>query len=392
MTRNRADPKVLFYITHINNLPSIIEHGILSHAEVETRNLEYTPIYDSDIVSSRANTNVDGSKTLWNFANLYFQPRNAMLYRVLHEKGDSELAIVAVHSTVSTQEGVFISTENAASEDSEILAREEGWERVQADWQIIDNEWWNSSDGSKRIMMAECLVPECVAPEYIHSIYVANYRVAELVRQMRGIPTTVIPVPEPHMFFRPSRPRKVTELIALGDRDMFFSTMQTLTVSVNLRGIMGRGLASRTKYQFPDVYVTYQDACRKKTVRVDKPYLYKREAHIAEELADDPSTLTPTSSQKWFLLFATKRLWRDDSRLDDIEAGLAWIKDNYKSERIQSLALPALGCGLGGLEWRVVGPLMCRYLSSLDIPVRIYLPRETKVPDEQMEPQFLLGS
>jgi hypothetical protein len=154
---------------------------------------------------------------------------------------------------------------------------------------------------------------------------------------------------------------------------------------------MGKGLASRTKYQFPDVYVTYQDACRQKTLRVDKPFLYKREVHIAEELADEPGSLPANGSQKWFLLFATKRHWRDDSRLDDIEAGLHWVKSNYKAQKIKSLAMPALGCGLGGLSWQVVGPLMCHYLAELDIPVRIYLPRETTIPEDQLQAQFLLG-
>ena len=52
--------------------------------------------------------------------------------------------------------------------------------------------------------------------------------------------------------------------------------------------------------------------------------------------------------------------------------------------------MPALGCGLGGLDWAVVGPMMARYLSRLDIPVDIHLPLEGKVPDEQLKPEFLL--
>ena len=192
------------------------------------------------------------------------------------------------------------------SSASEILPSQEGLKEVKANWKIIDNEWWNSADGSKRIIMAECLIPSHVRPESILSIYVANHATAGRVRNM-GIPSRISVVPEPYMFSRPARYIQVTNKIALGDGDMFFSTMQTLTISVNVVGIMGRGLASRTKYQFPDVYVFYQDACRRKYLRVDKPYLYKRESHIAEEMADEPSSLSPTAQHKWFLLFATKR-------------------------------------------------------------------------------------
>ena len=93
------------------------------------------------------------------------------------------------------------------------------------------------------------------------------------------------------MFFQPRFATRIGN-ISLVNGDMFFSDMQTLTVSVNLQGIMGKGLASRAKYQFPDVYVVYQDACRSKRITATKPCLYKREASFDEELADLTSPLS----------------------------------------------------------------------------------------------------
>ena len=89
--------------------------------------------------------------------------------------------------------------------------------------------------------------------------------------------------------------------------------------------------------------------------------------------------MTSPNAVKWFLLFATKRKWRESSRLDDIEGGLAWVKNNWRAEGITSLAMPALGCGLGNLTWEEVGPLMCRYLHGIGIPVAIYPPRESTI-------------
>ena len=87
---------------------------------------------------------------------------------------------------------------------------------------------------------------------------------------------------------------------------------------------------------------------------------------------------------KWFLLFATKRHWRTNSRIEDIENGLKWLQENAIKEDIQSLAMPALGCALGGLNWTEVAPLMCKYLDGIGIPIEIYLPREYPI-----EPQYL---
>ena len=123
-----------------------------------------------------------------------------------------------------------------------------------------------------------------------------------------------------------------------------------------------------------------------------KPYLLKREVSRDRELADEPETMSDLNRQTWFLLFPTKDDWRNPADIKGIEKGLEWICNNYQKEGIESLALPALGCGLGWLNWHTVGPLMCRYLKNLNIPVCIYLPVEEKTPDELLAPEFLLQS
>ena len=88
---------------------------------------------------------------------------------------------------------------------------------------------------------------------------------------------------------------------------------------------------------------------------------------------------------------SSKDHWRNKSTLAGIEQGLQWLQKTYKNQEIKSLAIPALGCGLGGLSWEDVGPLMCKYLISLDIPVALYLPTESKLSDEYLSDDFLLS-
>lgn len=185
--------------------------------------------------------------------------------------------------------------------------------------------------------------------------------------------------------------RRIGVNLSLVKGDIFFTELQTLTIPVNLQGVMGKGLALHTKQKFPDVYVAYQDACRAKQITETKPYLYKREASLDEELADYGSQLNTPNAVKWFLIFATKRRWQENSRMDDIEDGLQWVRDNFRKQGIQSLAIPALGCGLGRLKWKDVGPLMCRYLHGLGINVAIYLPREGTIPAQYLTQAHLLG-
>ena len=386
----KLDIRELYYITHINNLPSILARGVFSHEKVEAEEVNPTPIYDADIVSRRNQITTPDTRNLWSYANLYFQPRNAMMYRVVHEKDLRNLAVVGINTKVLSEQGIFITDGNAAYETTQFYYPSKGMEVLQQQWSIIQSDWWNRDDGSKRKIMAECLISDHVKPEHIQTVYVAGNSARDTVQEIIGDSQVTVSF-EPDMFFQPNSRTKIGNNISLIDGDMFFSNLQTLTISVNLQGVMGKGLASRAKYQFPDVYVAYQDVCRAKRITATKPYLYKRESSLDEELADLGTPLVTPNAVKWFLLFATKRHWKDNSRLDDIEGGLAWVRDNIHRQGIQSLAMPALGCGLGGMDWKVVGPLMCQYLHGIGISVAIYLPRERQIEAQHKTESYLLS-
>jgi hypothetical protein len=259
----------------------------------------------------------------------------------------------------------------------------------------LDLDYWREDDGTKRKMMAECLVPEGVPADRITTVYTSAQPNANKVRGiLEQVGRSKLPViPDPGMFFQPSFERELTSNLLLKGGDMFFSRLQTLTVSVNTVRVMGAGVASRAKYQFPDVYVEYQDALRQKTLAMGKPYLYKREKSVDYELADDPSSLEEPNAQTWFLLFATKNHYSDRASREGIEKGLKWIQAHYKEAGIKSLAVPALGAGLGRLDWKEIGPVICQHLAKLDIPVEVYLPAEKDIPNEhpeQLTREFLL--
>ncbi len=380
----------LFYITHIDNVPSILKHGILSHERVLAEEIQYTHIYAEDIVANRREKQTPDGHSLWHFANLYFQPRNPMLYRVIHEKSANEVAIISVRPEILDRLDIFISTGNAAHSSSEILTVGEVQKRLR---QIIKDtklEYWKEEDGSKRKIMAECLVPDMLSPDLIQTIYVATRSAKTDVEA--AIPYSNIPVvTQANMFFQPLSISYLTPKLYLAEGDMFFSRRQTITISVNIKGVMGKGLASRAKYQFPGVYVYYQDLCRNSKLKMGRPQLYKRESSLDYELADEPQTLSNGNAEKWFLLFPTKRHWREQADIAGIEGGLQWLASNYKKEGIKSLAVPALGCGLGRLDWRDVGPLMCRYFKTFDITIAIYIPAENNIPRECFSKDFLLS-
>jgi O-acetyl-ADP-ribose deacetylase (regulator of RNase III) len=153
--------------------------------------------------------------------------------------------------------------------------------------------------------------------------------------------------------------------------DLFRSDAQTLVNTVNTVGVMGKGIALEFKKRFPEMYVEYVQRCQANQVRAGEPYLYRR--------------LTPP----WIINFPTKEHWRSVARLSDIVLGLEYLEAHCKEWEVTSLAVPALGCGLGQLEWRVVGPILYRHLSTLEIPVELFAPSEAT--DEEVTAGVLGG-
>lgn len=144
------------------------------------------------------------------------------------------------------------------------------------------------------------------------------------------------------------------------------SDAQTLVNTVNTVGVMGKGIALEFKRKFPDMYDDYVARCARKEVRLGSPYPY--------QLPDGRVVLN----------FPTKDHWRSVSRFDAIVDGLDALRSHYREWGIRSIAVPPLGCGNGQLEWRIVGPVLYRYLSKLDIPVELFAPHGTPVSELQL--------
>ena len=381
-------PKCFYYITHRNNLKSILKSGILSRSHIKDRFFSFftsvTSIHAQDVAKRKEK--LFKEKSLWNYVNVYFQARNPMLYRVITKFQVQNIVVLEINPNIIEGKNVGVTDGNAASDYTQFFDNtQKGLNALDA--RQFQKDYWNQDD--KRPLMAELLVYDSVPKEKITAIYTADKRVADDIRKEIGIgPLNIIP--NPKMFFLPEYRNRITEKLTLAKGDMFFSQLQTFTVSVNTVGVMGKGLASRAKYQFPDVYVKYQDVCRQKKLSMGTPFLYKREVNFTNMLCEDTNTVVTENGSRWFLLFPTKNHWKTNSPIGGIEKGLQWLTENYKKMEMQSLAVPALGCGLGGLDWKDIGPLMCRYLDKMDIQSCIYLPIDKEIPSEQLQKNFLL--
>jgi hypothetical protein len=172
MLRSRVTE--LHYITPVANLRSIVTYGVLSH-NLAAR-LPHTSVADELVQDIRAKRQVPGGKPLHDYANLYFDARNAMMYT--RKDGIIPLTVVRLHPTVLDLPDSVITDGNAASNGTIFMRSPSGLVRLHEE--RVYAEWWEDSDPFrkaelKRARCAELLVPGRVEPRFILGCYVDRW-------------------------------------------------------------------------------------------------------------------------------------------------------------------------------------------------------------------------
>ena len=138
------------------------------------------------------------------------------------------------------------------------------------------------------------------------------------------------------------------------------SGAEAIVNTVNCVGVMGRGIALQFKKQFPENFKFYEAACKRDKIVPGKMLVYETGTF---------------SNPKYIVNFPTKRHWRGVSRVEDIKAGLDDLVSVIETLHISTVAVPPLGCGLGGLDWKEVKLLIEAAFAKLpDVQAEIFEP------------------
>jgi O-acetyl-ADP-ribose deacetylase (regulator of RNase III) len=163
--------------------------------------------------------------------------------------------------------------------------------------------------------------------------------------------------------------------------DIFKEEADAIVNTVNCVGVMGRGIALQFKKRFPENFRVYEAACKQKKVVPGKMFVHETGSLIGP---------------KYVINFPTKRHWRGASRMEDIESGLQDLAEVITKQKLQSIVLPPLGCGLGGLDWHEVRARIENALSHLsDVKVIVFEPKGAPEAEKMVKnrkvPQMTAG-
>lgn len=140
---------------------------------------------------------------------------------------------------------------------------------------------------------------------------------------------------------------------------MFDASVEAIVNTVNLVGVMGKGVALQFKKRFPENFNLYVNACNNGTIGIGNSLV----------------TETLWRGKKMLIVnLPTKVDWRNPSQYSYVERGLENLLVIINKYNIRSIAIPPLGAGNGGLDWEVVKRMIDDKLCGVDCDILVYEP------------------
>jgi O-acetyl-ADP-ribose deacetylase (regulator of RNase III) len=170
-------------------------------------------------------------------------------------------------------------------------------------------------------------------------------------------------------------------MIEFKSGNLLQADVEALVNTVNTAGVMGKGIALQFKQAFPANFSAYEKAAKRGEIVPGKVFIFET------GLFTNP---------RYIINFPTKRHWKAKARIEDIEKGLQDLIQVIREREIQSIAIPPLGCGFGGLDWADVRPLIISALEMTpEVQAWVYPPEGTPTAEKMKigtnRPRLTLG-
>lgn len=167
--------KLLYHLTELNNLDSILEYGLLSRKLMEEKKLIFTDVADQTIMSKRVALGLDS------YIPFHFHPYSSFDVAVKSRNHEKEFVYICITRELAIHNKFQILPKHPLSHaDCNLMNYCEGFSKI--DWDAM-HTYGNEDAHIKHVKMAECLTHLIIPGKHFHCIAVRNEEVKRLVEE-----------------------------------------------------------------------------------------------------------------------------------------------------------------------------------------------------------------
>ena len=188
----RTEISELDYITHVENVASICERGILSHHRAEK--VAHVDVSLAEVQDRRSNKRVPGGLPLHDYANTYLTARNPMLYKRLCEGLLDELCVLSISPRILDMDGAVMSDRNAAASYCRFAVPADALPVIDGD--LVKQTYWTTGspleqERCRNAKFTEVLIPHEIPPALVFGVQVGSSS-AESALSADGCPLDIV--------------------------------------------------------------------------------------------------------------------------------------------------------------------------------------------------------
>lgn len=174
-----------FRIVHIDNIPHILEYGIV-HREDSNANPHYVSIGDATVINTRTNKQLSDGSYLSDYIPFYFGPRSPMLYNIqngygfLQKRKPQEIVycVLVIQTIIDSELECVFTDGHALDRATKFYEKSDlsNLDKLVSYDDVYSRFWFNQDflDDRKRRKEAELLIKGSVPRQYIKGFVVFN--------------------------------------------------------------------------------------------------------------------------------------------------------------------------------------------------------------------------
>lgn len=173
---NTRNKKLLYHLTELDNMNSIIEYGLMSRADIKNKKLKYHDVADQAIIGKREELGLD------KYVPFHFHPYSAFDVAVKKSRPDDKFVYITIRRELAELADFKVLPRHPLSKDEcVILDYKDGISEI--DWDTMEKVGADDSY-SKNVKMAECLSEKTISASLIQCVYVPDEYTREYVEQL----------------------------------------------------------------------------------------------------------------------------------------------------------------------------------------------------------------